>query len=421
MRWMLTAVCLAILTALISCGEPPSPDRDALVALYNATGGPNWSDNEGWLSDAPIREWNGVFTSGSGLVTSLYLGYEQLTGPIPPELGSLSNLRTLWLNDNQLTGPIPPELGNLSNLTELDLGDNQLTGPIPPELGNLSNLSELDLSSNQLTGPIPSELGNLSNLTELNLGSNQLTGPVPPELGNLSNLRAIYLLGNDLAGCVPEDLQHLAAADLHQLPPGQGLLPLPITADPGELTVVGRASGTAELSIGLGYPSGLTRYSYELHRSDNGESGTYHLVESNIAKGEYVDEGLDPDTTYYYRVKLCNTCGCSDLLDPAVGVITEVDGPADVPSTPGRIRGRKFVVGGASEDEAGVNWQQSPGATFYQVFQGSDLDAEVSAPATEYRDSSPNSFLFMFAPTSYKVRACNKAGCSEFTDSVTIR
>ena len=31
----------------------PASDREALVALYNATGGPNWASNTGWLSDAP--------------------------------------------------------------------------------------------------------------------------------------------------------------------------------------------------------------------------------------------------------------------------------------------------------------------------------------------------------------------------------
>ena len=44
-------------------------------------------------------------------------------------------LQTLSLAINQLSGPIPPELGNLSNLEELELDANQLSRSIPPEIG----------------------------------------------------------------------------------------------------------------------------------------------------------------------------------------------------------------------------------------------------------------------------------------------
>ena len=37
-------------------------DRAALVALYNATGGPNWAHNTGWLTNAPLGQWYGVTT-----------------------------------------------------------------------------------------------------------------------------------------------------------------------------------------------------------------------------------------------------------------------------------------------------------------------------------------------------------------------
>ena len=93
--------------------------RDALVALYNATNGPGWKNNENWLSEAPLDQWSGVFTDCDGTLTHLVLIGNQLAGPIPPELGNLSNLRNPGLanlRNNQLTGPIPPELGNLSNL-----------------------------------------------------------------------------------------------------------------------------------------------------------------------------------------------------------------------------------------------------------------------------------------------------------------
>ena len=65
-------------------------DREALAALYNATGGaPSLSK---WLSDAPLSEWDGVKTDDDGRVTELNLTGNQLSGEIPPELGSLSNL-----------------------------------------------------------------------------------------------------------------------------------------------------------------------------------------------------------------------------------------------------------------------------------------------------------------------------------------
>ena len=145
-------------------------DRDVLVVLYNATDGPNWTQSSNWLSDKPLREWHGVTADWrTGRVTVLDLSSNNLSGELPPELGSLSNLQTLNLYTNQLTGEIPPELGSLSNLTSLRLYTNQLTGEIPPELGSLTNLETLNLRSNQLTGEIPPALGSLANLQALRL------------------------------------------------------------------------------------------------------------------------------------------------------------------------------------------------------------------------------------------------------------
>ena len=51
-----------------ACGSAET-DREALVALYNATNGENWrKNNDNWLSDAPLGEWYGVNTNDDGRV-----------------------------------------------------------------------------------------------------------------------------------------------------------------------------------------------------------------------------------------------------------------------------------------------------------------------------------------------------------------
>ena len=62
--------------------------RDALVALYNATNGSGWKNNENWLSEAPLDQWYGVFTDCDGTLTHLSLTDNQITGPIPSWLGN---------------------------------------------------------------------------------------------------------------------------------------------------------------------------------------------------------------------------------------------------------------------------------------------------------------------------------------------
>ena len=191
----------------------PLSDRDFLVALYDATGGENWTQSENWLTERPLGEWSGVDADGDGRVIGLSLRNNNLTGPIPPELGALVHLKSLDLAFNELTGAIPPELGALTNLKTLELSVNNLAGAIPPELGAFDDLEVLLLGGNSLTGAIPPELGAFDDLEVLLLDGNSLTGAIPPELGGLTNLRTLWLPGNSLTGPIPRELGALSSLE----------------------------------------------------------------------------------------------------------------------------------------------------------------------------------------------------------------
>lgn len=147
-----------------------NPDRAILVALYEATGGIEWRNNRNWMTNAALRDWDGVSVDARGSVRVLDLGNNNLRGPLPAELGNLASLESLNLAVNRLTGPIPPELGELSNLGWLHLGGNELTGAIPPELGSLASLEWLDLGGNALRGLIPRSFLQLRQLRNASFG-----------------------------------------------------------------------------------------------------------------------------------------------------------------------------------------------------------------------------------------------------------
>ena len=193
----------------------PQADRRALEALYRATGGDAWTNNDNWLKDAPLRDWHGVETNEHGRVTGLRLGgWDEtaqafvgngLTGSLPPELGELSRLRSLEIGGNSgLTGPIPAEVGNLAHLESLFLQQNWLTGSIPAALGRLRNLDAVGLDGNALSGTIPAELGNLTGLRLLTLTGNALSGTVPSALGDLTGLTDLGLGWTMLSGPCPQ-------------------------------------------------------------------------------------------------------------------------------------------------------------------------------------------------------------------------
>ena len=144
-------------TVTVNRAEPAlvARDRAALMALYDSTDGPNWTNNENWGSTLPLDDWYNVNTDADGRVTYLYLlGPITCAGRCRTSWATIDQMTELPLQDNHLTGSIP-DLGRLTNLTLLRMWNNELTGEIPASLSNLTKLRYLELWDNQLTGPIP--------------------------------------------------------------------------------------------------------------------------------------------------------------------------------------------------------------------------------------------------------------------------
>ncbi|CAI7912894.1 unnamed protein product [Closterium sp. NIES-54] len=65
-----------------------------------------------------------------------------------------------------LTGPVPPSIGNLTQLVYFLMAQNQLSGPLPDQFGLLPNLFQIDIIDNQFNGTLPTFAG-ASNLVHL--------------------------------------------------------------------------------------------------------------------------------------------------------------------------------------------------------------------------------------------------------------
>ncbi|KAM6579333.1 hypothetical protein CsatA_003107 [Cannabis sativa] len=158
----------------------------------------------GWEKVPKVLPWKVLWT--------LDLSHNNLSGEIPPCLGSIRFLQHLELSNNKFEGSIPSSLGNLTQLYYLDLSKNRLSGRIL-QLGNnsmfctLSNLEVLDVSNNQLTGSIPQCLGSFSkDLQVLNMKENNFSGEMPQIFVDENGLMTLDLSHNQLEGMVPQSL-----------------------------------------------------------------------------------------------------------------------------------------------------------------------------------------------------------------------
>ncbi|XBH67003.1 hypothetical protein VPH35_095454 [Triticum aestivum] len=115
--------------------------------------------------------------------------------------GAIVYVVSIDLSDNSLTGEIPTDITSLTELMNLNLSSNKLSGQIPNMIGAMRSLESLDLSENELSGEIPWSLSSLTYLSALNLSYNNLSGRIPsgPQLDTLISDN-IYIGNSGLCG-----------------------------------------------------------------------------------------------------------------------------------------------------------------------------------------------------------------------------
>ena len=141
---------------------------DMADAVFSATHElPGWKCSASNTPDVSVCEWFGV-SCVAGVVVSIALPSQSLSGRLPSSLGLLAALTAFDLSKNTFTGSIPSSFGYLSRLAVLKLNDNLFSGPLFDILEGTSSLSTLLLGSNFFTGSLPYALCN-SPLTTLDI------------------------------------------------------------------------------------------------------------------------------------------------------------------------------------------------------------------------------------------------------------
>ena len=213
-------------------------ERETLQILYQTCEGSKWFRQGGWMDDSvPVCQWDGIgCNEQSGLVESLYLGANNVIGPLPNEIfTNLPHLRMINLYSNPLgsfdfdgianadrldtlildsTGLKSVEgIGAAPALTVVNLRFNQLSdNDTLSEISKLSKLEYLDLGDNLLGGKVSSStFENMSKLHRLHLGRNRFEGSIPSLHSNRS-LKHVDFSFNKFSGSIPGDFMELAQA-----------------------------------------------------------------------------------------------------------------------------------------------------------------------------------------------------------------
>ncbi|XP_065861587.1 receptor-like kinase TMK4 [Euphorbia lathyris] len=170
----------------------------------------------GWSSTSAsgFCDWKGI-ECNSGSVTAINLPNKGLSGTLPSEISSLTQLKTLSLQNNHLSGDIP-SFANLSNLASLYMDFNNFTSVPSDGFRGLISLQTLSMGNNLDLSPwqLPSALAESTLLSTITASQCNLLGSIPDIFGSLPSLQSLRLSYNNLTGSLPPSLANSAIQNL---------------------------------------------------------------------------------------------------------------------------------------------------------------------------------------------------------------
>ena len=147
--------------------------------------------------------------------------------------------------------------------------------------------------------------------------------------------------------------------------------------------------------------------SYRIYRSES--RGTGYSLLGTTSSTSYVNTGAAAGKTYYYRVKAVNRDGMASAYSNIVS------GKATLPAP-------VLNIGlSVSSGKPMLAWDAVPGATSYRIYRSTSRGTGYSLLATTTSTSHVNTSAAKGTTYYYRVKACNAAGLSPYSNIVSAR
>ncbi len=148
--------------------------------------------------------------------------------------------------------------------------------------------------------------------------------------------------------------------------------------------------------------------SYKVYRAAS-KSGTYSLL-GTVTTTSYTNTGAKEGTTYYYKVKAANGAGESAYSNVVSGKVVVTPKPA----------APVVKIGNSSTSGKPVlTWNAVSGATSYKVYRATSQNGTYSLLGTVTATSYTNTGAKAGTTYYYRVKACNDAGLSPYSNIVS--